>query len=317
MTLPNLERKDLKLFANDAAAQDNIAVFGSLASANPQFSKDIEAIQNLPAFLQGWAGAITGDASPALEDFNALFYVLFYQMAYLFQKGVAQWKATTDYYKGSFTTDGNGALYASIVDNNVGNDPATDDGTHWNKFPTPAQLAQKVSKAGDTMSGQLVMENGSNGIRFNGATSDNYYYITRATNGDFYIYEVKNNEVAGGLFLNAQDNNSPWYYSGTGASRLLTTNDIAPIQNNLFPNFNAGVIITSGTVLSFNALVIAKGSPGGFNTIVLYADGKEVWAGGVSENTGRFRAGGAYCGKGTTITATNAHTITAYPMRES
>lgn len=155
MTLPNLERKDLKLFANDAAAQDNIAVFGSLASANPQFSKDIEAIQNLPAFLQGWAGAITGDASPALEDFNALFYVLFYQMAYLFQKGVAQWKATTDYYKGSFTTDGNGALYASIVDNNVGNDPATDDGTHWNEFPTPQEVASKVSKSGDTMTGAL------------------------------------------------------------------------------------------------------------------------------------------------------------------
>lgn len=155
MALPNLERKDLQLFANNAPAQDNISVFGSLASNNPQFTKDIEAVQSLPAFLQGWASAITGDSSPAMEDFNGLFYVLFYQMAYLFQKGIAQWKSTTDYYKGSFTTDGNGALYVSIVDNNVGNDPATDNGTHWNKFPTPAEVASKVAKAGDTMTGAL------------------------------------------------------------------------------------------------------------------------------------------------------------------
>ena len=222
MTLPNLERKDLKLFANDAAAQDNIAVFGSLASANPQFSKDIEAIQNLPAFLQGWAGAITGDASPALEDFNALFYVLFYQMAYLFQKGVAQWKATTDYYKGSFTTDGNGALYASIVDNNVGNDPATDDGTHWNKFPTPAEVASKVAKSGDTMSGQLVMENGSNGIRFNGATADNYYYVTTNKAGDITII----NQDKKGFLLSKANNTSPFYFDGTNFYRLLTTADL-------------------------------------------------------------------------------------------
>lgn len=311
MTLPNLERKDLKLFANDAAAQDNIAVFGSLASANPQFSKDIEAIQNLPAFLQGWAGAITGDASPALEDFNALFYVLFYQMSYLFQKGVAQWKATTDYYKGSFTTDGNGALYASVVDNNVGNDPATDDGTHWAKFPTPAEVASKVAKSGDTMSGQLKMS-GENEVRF-GTNDNNYYFIKKIHDGTLEIY----NNNGKGLFLQAGEAHAPFYWDGTNAYRLLTTADISPIQNNLFPNFNAGVQISSGTVLTFNALVIAKGSPGGFNTIVLYADGKEVWAGGVSENTGRFRAGGAYCGKGTTITATNANTITAYPMRES
>lgn len=429
MALPNLDRKDLKLFAYDATAENNIAVFGSLAEVNPQFSKDIEEIQSLDAFLQGWSNAITGDASPALEDMNALFYVLFYQMAYLFQKGVAQWKSTTDYYIGSFTTDGNGALYTSVVDNNVGNNPATDDGTHWNKFPTPAEVATKVSKSGDTMSGQLVMANGSNGIRFNSPDTEGGYvggnasltdeqkdilyrffykyptskndnplksgesyrlyqghyisdpnskaisigwintsneyceytfggafksstnasnmwwnnptdfsiaspidlnmvitqadsptdYIEPSTDNFYYVkvtgsLSLLNNEDKG-LILDGNTNAQPYYFDGTNAYRLLTTNDEQIIINNAFPDFSAGVSIPSGTVLSFHALVIAKGSPGGYSTITLYADGEVIWSGGVSENSPRFRAGGAYCGAGTTITATNANTITAYPMK--
>lgn len=274
MTLPNLERKDLKLFANDAAAQDNIAVFGSLASANPQFSKDIEAIQNLPAFLQGWAGAITGDASPALEDFNALFYVLFYQMSYLFQKGVAQWKATTDYYKGSFTTDGNGALYASIVDNNVGNDPATDDGTHWNKFPTPQEVGAKVSKSGDTMSGQLVMANGSNGVRFNGPTADNYYYVKGTSS-----LSLLNNENKG-LILDGSTNAQPHYFDGTTGHRLLTTQD--EINGNVVGYFStsAPVAITLPYTAPANGWIrvfAQRTFQSGFNITL---DGQDLFAKG-------------------------------------
>ena len=52
-------------------------------------------------------------------------------------------------------------------------------------------LSGKVAKAGDTMSGQLVMENGSNGIRFNGATADNFYYV-KAGNGGIYQYNKEN-----------------------------------------------------------------------------------------------------------------------------
>ena len=39
-----------------------------------------------------------------------------------------------------------------------------------------AALISKVSKAGDTMTGQLVMANGSNGIKFQG-TNENSYYV--------------------------------------------------------------------------------------------------------------------------------------------
>lgn len=288
MTLPNLERKDLKLFANDAAAQDNIAVFGSLASANPQFSKDIEAIQNLPAFLQGWAGAITGDASPALEDFNALFYVLFYQMAYLFQKGVAQWKATTDYYKGSFTTDGNGAFYASVVDNNVGNDPATDDGTHWNKFPTPVELASKVSKAGDTMSGQLVMENGSNGIRFNGATADNYYYVKPGS---------------GGLIEG----------DGTNENRILTTDDInkdisAPVYT--LPDYNALIKVTIPYTVEANGYILIDAVD---STYTISINGLQIFQNYDLGNSTNSQTGYLWVKKGDVVTSTGGQNLKFMP----
>lgn len=44
-----------------------------------------------------------------------------------------------------------------------------------------ASLISKVSKAGDTMTGQLVMANGSNGIKFQG-TNDNSYYVNLQNN---------------------------------------------------------------------------------------------------------------------------------------
>ena len=44
-----------------------------------------------------------------------------------------------------------------------------------------ASLISKVSKAGDTMTGQLVMANGSNGIKFQG-TNDNNYYVNLQNN---------------------------------------------------------------------------------------------------------------------------------------
>lgn len=79
------------------------------------------------------------------------------------------------------------------------------------------------------------------------------------------------------------------------------------------PDFDAGYTITSGSALTEDALITAEASPGGYNTITLAVDGKNVWAGGVSENTGRYRAGNVYAPKGSVITS-NAAAITVYPL---
>lgn len=80
------------------------------------------------------------------------------------------------------------------------------------------------------------------------------------------------------------------------------------------PDYSAGYTITSGTALTEDALVTCTGSPGGYGTINMSVDGKEVYRGGVSENTARPRAGNIYAAKGSVITS-GAGTLTVYPLK--
>ncbi|NCB75430.1 MAG: hypothetical protein EOM51_11935, partial [Clostridia bacterium] len=96
--MAKLTRVHQKQFGVNAGASD-VGVFGSLAAASPQYSKDPETIQGLAAFLTGWAAETIANNRPALEDFNALDFLSFYQLCYLFQSGVPEWSAETTYYE--------------------------------------------------------------------------------------------------------------------------------------------------------------------------------------------------------------------------
>lgn len=129
--MAKLTRVHQKQFGVNAGNSD-VGVFGSLAAASPQYSKDPETIQSLAAFLTGWAGETIANNRPALEDFNALDFLSFYQLCYLFQSGVPEWSASTTYYTGSIVQNGSGVLYKSLVDDNLNN--AVTDGTKWSKM---------------------------------------------------------------------------------------------------------------------------------------------------------------------------------------
>ena len=74
--MAKLQRKSAKVFAEQAqAAVGGIAQFGSLAAGNIQYSKDVDVIQALDAYKNGWASAVVGNKSPAMEDRNALDYL--------------------------------------------------------------------------------------------------------------------------------------------------------------------------------------------------------------------------------------------------
>lgn len=118
-------RKNQKVFGDSSGAVNNFGVFGSLAASSIAYSKDPDAIQSLPAFLIGWAGAVVGNKSPSFEDTNSLFLLAFRQLAYLFQAGIAEYNAETIYYIGSSCRVGE-VEYISKTDDNVGNDPTTD-----------------------------------------------------------------------------------------------------------------------------------------------------------------------------------------------
>lgn len=116
----------------------------------------------------------------------------------------------------------------------------TDD-VSGDNIATKAELQDKVSKTGDTMTGTLKMS-GKNELRF--GTDDNFYYVKKITNGDLLIYN--NNK---GLFLYSGNNKfAPYYFDGTNGYRLLTTADLqgsagSKIQGAV--NYSAQVSITS------------------------------------------------------------------------
>lgn len=129
--MSKLTRVFQKQFGVNAGNSD-VGIFGSLAASNPQYSKDPKTIQSLNAFLTGWAAETIANNRPALEDFNALDFLAFYQLCYLFQSGVPEWDASTTYYTGSIVNNGAGVLYKSLVDSNLNN--AVTDGTKWAKM---------------------------------------------------------------------------------------------------------------------------------------------------------------------------------------
>lgn len=124
-----------KAFASTAAT-GQIGVFGSFANGSPATTTSPATVQSLANFLAGWFDAVEADNSPAIEDMNALFFLIFYQLTYLFQEGVAEWDAGTTYYKGSLANNGGGLVYGSLVDTSL-NQPLT-DATKWKALTGPA-----------------------------------------------------------------------------------------------------------------------------------------------------------------------------------
>ena len=101
--------------------------FGSLAAGSPTASGNPVTMQT-SAWLNGWAAAIVGNHSPALQDLNTVLYVLSRQIAYLFQEGLAEWDSGTTYFTNSWAKNGSGVPYKSLQDNNL-NHALTD--TSW------------------------------------------------------------------------------------------------------------------------------------------------------------------------------------------
>lgn len=127
--MSKIVRKTMKVFGLSAGL-NQIAQFGSLAAAAPVYSTDPTVIQALSNYLGGWVNALLGDGNPAVEDMNALFYLYAYQLASIFQDGIAEWDSGTTYYTGSLVLGSDNLVYQSFTDTNLGNNPTTDP-TNW------------------------------------------------------------------------------------------------------------------------------------------------------------------------------------------
>lgn len=117
--MAKIERKNQKIFAGDVSPTGVIAQFGSLKATTPNYSSDLDVIQSLDAWIQGWQSAVISNHLPALQDLNALYYVLTKQIAYLMQSGIPEWNSEVTYYIGSLVTDGAGGIYKSVINDNI------------------------------------------------------------------------------------------------------------------------------------------------------------------------------------------------------
>lgn len=131
--MAKLERKLTKIFANNSGSQGT-TVYGSKASGTVQYSKDLDDLQSTEWEIGREAGVIANSA-PVLEDDNTVDFVMTRQIKYIQQMGICEWLATETYFINSFCAY-NGVIYKSIVNDNINNNPANDDGTHWEVFNT-------------------------------------------------------------------------------------------------------------------------------------------------------------------------------------
>ena len=126
--MARIDRKTQKIFAGGAA---NNGQFGSAQTGAKVLSNDLDTIQALTAWVNGWNDAtISGQKLPTLEEMQGLQYVVTSQLAYLFERGFAEYDAGTNYFIDSLVMKvGTFEIYKSLTDDNIGN--ALTDVVEW------------------------------------------------------------------------------------------------------------------------------------------------------------------------------------------
>ena len=105
--------------------------------------------------LRGW-GIVGVNENPTKQDFNGLAFTLGQLIAYLHQRGVAEWNTSQEYYEGSVVTTLEG-IYKLKAGGDGTVDPDTDSGVNWDKAAFIADLISEASGSGASL---VSMENG-------------------------------------------------------------------------------------------------------------------------------------------------------------
>lgn len=194
--MARLTRKNIKVFAENAS---NNGVFGSLQANNPVQTNDVEQIQGLSAWGNGWNDAtMTSDKLPPLEEFQGIQYVVTYEQAYLMQEGIPEWDSSCTYYTGSFAksdASGKWLIYQSLVDNNTNN--AVTDTSKWKPAAADIDLSD-LSATGKSLASSFSMPSATYDDLTLGASGTQY---TAPANGWFTIKKNVGSNPGGGKFL--------------------------------------------------------------------------------------------------------------------
>lgn len=133
--MSKLERKNHKVFGINAT-ETKVGQFGSANATTKITTKDVEKIQALDAWEQGWeAGAVGNNRYPTQQERTGVDYEHSYQIGYMLQEGIPEWNKDTTYNKGSIiklVNDTKIVLYNSLQDNNKNNALTNTD--YWEKL---------------------------------------------------------------------------------------------------------------------------------------------------------------------------------------
>lgn len=219
-----IPRKTQQVFAGALTPAGNIAKFGSLADSAPAYSSDLAQIQTA-AWLQGLVAALInapgGLASPSLEDFNGILYVITTQLAYILQTGIGEWDAGTDYQTDSFCKIGS-IVYVSKVNNNTNH--VVTDTNFWKTYASTLNNARGIAKAWvtfDGRSGAILDSFNVSSVNRTAVGCYNVNFITNMANA-FYSF-VGSCGPQGGLPFDGADDN---YITG-GAPGKVSSKDIS------------------------------------------------------------------------------------------
>lgn len=220
--MAKLPRKTQKIFCSNPTSENQTSVFGTMKTANKQYSSDIEILQSNVAYEQGWKSATIASYKPFMEDFNTLNYINTSQLAYLFQQGVAEWDSGTTYYINSIvkavTPNGDLKLYRSLTDDNINNNPTASDSVHWTLLTQTDDVAN-VDLSNLSAAGQLKFDNKVNldaqNLNITGKAylsglpmpSNRYIDLALQASGTVYTapangyYQIAKNSTASGQYV--------------------------------------------------------------------------------------------------------------------
>ena len=150
-----LERKDVKVFASNPNHATQVSAFLTGKNETPDYTSDPNAIQNA-YYPKGWFGAGENDL-PQGTDMNGVMYAESYKNAYLYEMGIAEWSSTQEYFENSYCQV-NGVLYLSLIDENLNNNPTTDDGTKWKEIALEPYTGENIG-TGEGVYKQKTIDN--------------------------------------------------------------------------------------------------------------------------------------------------------------
>lgn len=155
-TNEKIPRVTSKIFASNAAEGD-IGQFGSALTGTKVNTDDISVIQGLPAYEEGWRGAVVSNRNyPTLQEMNGLQKTFSQQIAYILQNGMPEWDAGTTYFTNQFCRVGS-KFYVSLQDNNLGNNPTTTTG-FWQVWNPAEGTYANTDLSNLSATGQAVID---------------------------------------------------------------------------------------------------------------------------------------------------------------